>query len=211
MDTDARLATLEERARSLISSEDASHDWLHVCRVRNSCLSLGREAGANLITLMPGALLHDVVNIKKDDPRRSRASRLAAEAAAPVLAECGYTVPEVEAIQVIIEEHSYSANLRATTLESAVLQDADRLDALGAIGVFRVATSGSRMGSSYYHPEEPFPLGRELNDRKYSIDHFYRKILELPKGFNTEPGRREAQRRVNFTLQFLEQLRTELA
>ncbi len=208
---DERLSYLERKARRCTPNEDPSHDWLHVERVSHWCRRIGSELEADLGTLLPGALLHDIVSLRKDPLERATASAAAAQAAEPLLAACGYERNEIERIQAIIRERSYSAGHEPSTLESAVLQDADRLDALGAIGVLRLVTCGVRLGAQYYDPEEPFARQRELDDRSYSLDHFFTKILQLPACFNTAPGKREAERRVQFMRQFLEQIGSELA
>ena len=207
---DARLSYLEQKARRCTLNEDPSHDWLHVERVSHWCRRIGSELEADLSTLLPGALLHDIVSVRKDHPERAAASAAAARAAEPLLAACGYDRAEIDSIQTIIREHSYSAGHKPSTLESAVLQDADRLDALGAIGVLRLVTCGVRMGAQYYDADEPFARQRQLNDRMYSLDHFFTKILQLPARFNTAPGKREAERRVQFVRQFLDQIGSEI-
>jgi uncharacterized protein len=91
-----------------------------------------------------------------------------------------------------------------------VFQDADRLDALGAIGVLRLATSGCLMGSAYYDADDPFAERRELNESRFCLDHAYEKLIRLPSHMNTQAGRAEADRRAAFLQRFLDQLATEL-
>lgn len=91
------------------------------------------------------------------------------------------------------------------------MQDADRLDALGAVGIFRTASCGVTMGASYYHPEDPFAENRELDDKSYTIDHFYRKLLKLPDQMNTAAARAEAHRRAEFMRQFLAEFKQEIS
>lgn len=207
---DPRLDAVAAAARALYTGEDPGHDWSHVERVLASCAAIGREVGADLGVLLPAALLHDVVNRPKDDPRRSLASREAADAARPVLAEAGYEEEEIARIGAIILEHSYTLGRPPSSAESAVLQDADRLDALGAVGILRAATCGCRLGAGYYHSADPFARGRDLDDGRYTIDHFYTKLLGLPATLHTAPARREAERRAAMMRAFLDELALEL-
>lgn len=160
--------------------------------------------------LLPAAILHDVVNLPKNHPERSRASRMAAEKSRQILKEADYPEADIETILKIITEHSYSRGLKPSSIESAVLQDADRLDALGAIGVMRTVTTGSRLGCTYYNPIDAIPSGRPLDDKAFTVDHFFAKLFQLPELMNTEPGKAEAKRRVAFMQTFLTQLENEI-
>jgi uncharacterized protein len=205
-----RFDRLFEEARNLLPRDDPGHDLAHVLRVLHGAERLGREEKAALEILMPAALLHDIVNVAKNHPDRGRASAMAAEEARPILERHDYTLVEIEAIARIISEHGYSAGLAPSSLESGILQDADRLDGLGAIGVMRAFTCGAKMRSRFYHPRDPFATGRALDDQAYSIDHFYNKLFKLPGKMNTESGRREAERRERFMREFLSQLESEI-
>ena len=88
-----------------------------------------------------------------------------------------------------IEAHSFSANIEPRTLEAEILQDADRLDALGMVGVARTFYIGGRMGTALYHAEEPVAITRPLDDKRFAIDHFHVKLLKLADGFRTKTGR----------------------
>ncbi|MBX9766257.1 MAG: hydrolase, partial [Bdellovibrionales bacterium] len=103
----------------------------------------------------------------------------------------------------------FSAGLKPTSPESEVMQDADRLDALGAIGIMRTVSCGVRMSASYYNQEEPIARGRPLDDKRFTIDHFFVKLLKLADAMNTKYGKEEARRRVEFMHQFLRQFETE--
>jgi uncharacterized protein len=96
-------------------------------------------------------------------------------------------------------------------LESAILQDADKLDALGAIGIMRTVTSGCLMGADYYDQEEPFVLERPYNDKKFTLDHFFVKLFNLPELMNTQSGKEEAIKRREFMQSFLKQLEQEIS
>jgi len=203
---DALIGLLKEK----YNNGDPSHDFSHVMRVVESCKKIGKEVGADLDILIPGALLHDVVNVPKNHPDRVQASRLAADQASLILKELNYTEEQISKIAIVIVEHSYSRGLKASCIESAVLQDADRLDAIGAIGTMRAVTCGSKLGSSYYDRNDPFAKGRVLNDKNFILDHFFTKLFKLGEGFNTEPAKIEGLKRIQFMKDFANQLAQEI-
>ena len=189
---------------------DPSHDWSHILRVINLCKKFSEELGGDLKILLPAAYLHDIVNVPKNSEYRSQASRLASEKAKKILTGMGYSDDEIAKIAQVIIEHSYSANISPSSLESAILQDADKLDGMGAIGVMRWTTCGTKMNADYYHLNDPWGEARELNDKMYLLDHFEKKLLRLYDRLNTEPGRREGRKRMDFFHSFLEQLKREI-
>lgn len=191
-------------------ADDPGHDWLHVIRVLRSCLYIGALVGADRKILAPSALLHDWVNVPKNSPKRLEASRASAAASVEILRDAGYDDLEVQCIQSVIIEHSYSLGCPPSSIESAVLQDADRLDALGAIGIFRAATCGCRLGASYYHLQDPFATHRVTDDSRYTVDHFFTKLLDLGNQMNTAPARAIAQHRLAFIHTFLSELQLEI-
>lgn len=205
-----RIEKLLEKARTFYDNGDPSHDLSHILRVMRTCTNLAPSVGANLEIVHAAALLHDVVNLPKNHPERAQASTLAAEKSQLYLEESGFTSSEITHIKNVIIEHSFSRGLKPSSPESAVLQDADRLDSLGAIGLLRTATCGAKMGASYYDINEPFARTRALNDKSFTIDHFEVKLLKLPDFMNTDRGREEAHKRATFMRQFLEHLNSEI-
>jgi uncharacterized protein len=189
---------------------DAAHDRAHVHRVVTNACRLAEEEGADLRIVRPAAWLHDCVALAKDDPERDQASRRAAEVAVRFLETVGYPADTHDAIRHAIEAHSYSAGIEPETPEARVVQDADRLDALGAIGIARCFMVGGALGNELYHPGDPFCEDREPDDRTYTIDHFYEKLLRLPATMQTAAGRREAARRADIMERYLDGLRTEI-
>lgn len=209
---DARLDALISRIRPRYETNgDPGHDFAHVQRVMQSCRALALAEGADLTIVLPAALLHDVINVPKNHPDRLVASAKAAAEARGILAEAGYSAAEIDRIAVVIEEHSYSLGKKASCLESAVLQDADRLDALGAVGVMRTVSCGVKMGARYYDEHEPIAKARALDDKKNTLDHFYVKLLKLEAGMNTKTARAEATRRTEFMRTFLHQVEGEIS
>ena len=189
---------------------DAAHDIRHIKRVVKTTLYLTDIESANIEITLPAACLHDCVAVAKNSPLRSRGSKLAAEAAVKFLAEIEYPSELLPGIAHAIEAHSFSANIPCRTLEAKVVQDADRMDALGAIGIARCFVVGGQFGSAIFNPEDPFCEVRKPDDKAYAIDHFYAKLFKLPATMQTEAGRAEAQRRVNLMKDYLENLRREI-
>jgi uncharacterized protein len=192
------------------SAQDAAHDREHIRRVVGAARQLAAAEGADLAVVVPAAWLHDCVVVPKDSPQRSQASTLAAVAAGGFLRSIGYPETHLAAIEHAIAAHSFSANIQPRTVEARVVQDADRLDAIGAIGVARCLMLGGALGRRLYDPAEPFPATREPDDRDNSVDHFYLKLLRLADSMTTQAGRTEARRRTAFMQQFLDQLRSEI-
>ncbi|MDD1966040.1 HD domain-containing protein [Pseudomonas putida] len=195
--------TVAERA-------DGSHDVSHLHRVwSNVCAIRDKEGGDHQI-LLAATLLHDCVAVEKNSPFRASASRLAAAKASELLAEMGWDEERTQAVAHAIEAHSYSANITPTTLEAKILQDADRLDAIGMVGVARLFYVSGRMGSHLYDPADPQSLRRELDDKRFAVDHFTTKIFTLAQGFQTRPGREMAQVRHERAKRFLREFMEEI-
>jgi uncharacterized protein len=177
------------------SSDDGSHDVAHLQRVWNNAAAiLAKEGGAAEI-VAAATLLHDCVTVEKNDPMRAHASRLAARKAEAVLAELGWDAARIAAVAHAIEAHSFSAAIRPETLEARILQDADRLDAIGMIGVARCFYIAGRMGSGLYDPADPEANWRPLDDKSFAIDHFENKLFKLAAGFQTPAGAQLAELR----------------
>lgn len=174
---------------------DGAHDRAHLLRVWHNAFRIQAEEAGNGRVLGAAVLLHDCVAVEKDSPLRSGASRLAADQARHVLAGLRWEAPDVEAVAHAIEAHSFSAGIEPRTLEACILQDADRLDAIGLIGVARCFYTAGRLGSALYDPDDPRAEHRELDDRRHALDHFPAKLLRLAQGFRTAAGRRLAAER----------------
>jgi uncharacterized protein len=193
------------------AGNDPAHDHAHFLRVVTSSKHLALSEGAKLEVVIPAAWLHDIVNVPKNDPRRSMASRLSGEEALRFLSEVGYPEVYFEDVRHAIEAHSFSARIEAKTLEAQVVQDADRLDGLGAIGLARVFSVGGMLQRRIYEPLDPFATGgRELNDLENTIDHFFVKLFKTAETLQTRAGREEGKRRVEFMRLYLQELGREL-
>ncbi|MFA6028583.1 MAG: HD domain-containing protein [Elusimicrobiota bacterium] len=198
------------RAAYAAQPQDGGHDLLHVRRVVATALALAEAEGARLEVVLPAAWLHDLVVVPKGDPGRAQASRLSGEAAVRFLADAGYPQELLEDIRHAVEAHSFSAGIEARTPEARVVQDADRLDGLGAIGIARCFGVGAAMGRPLYAEGEPFAESRPLDDGAYSLDHFYVKLFKTAERLTTEAGRAEGRRRAETMRAYLSEFRREL-
>jgi uncharacterized protein len=189
---------------------DSGHGLDHIQRVVNNAKLIGESEQADPKIVLPAAWLHDCVSVPKNSPDRSRASTLAADRAVEFLHAIEYPGEAIDSIHHCIQAHSFSAGLACQTLEAMVVQDADRLEALGAIGLSRCLMTGGAMRQRLYDPNEPFPLNRKAEDSLQSTDHFFAKLLGLGATMKTKAGRHEASSRTDFLLLFLRQLAKEL-
>lgn len=203
----ALAALADELAVSL--GQDAAHDLEHCLRVADWTLALG-EGGTDPRECLAAALLHDVVNVPKDHPDRALASERSAALARLRLRQLGFDDDAVARIADAIEDHSYSRGAVPRSALGCALQDADRLEALGALGLMRTISTGATMGAAYFCRGDAFGDARPLEDRRYSVDHFFKKLLLLPARMNTAKGREEAEKRAAFLVAFLRQLADEV-
>lgn len=206
------LDELERRCAAHLDAADgdAAHDAQHVRRVVANAKRLAEAEGAPLAVVVPAAWLHDCVHVAKDSPDRARASRLAADEATRLLRAWGYDETLLDDIAHAIEAHSFTAGITPRTSAARVVQDADRLDALGAVGLARTLMLGGAMRRPLYEPSDPFCEHRPADDGASTIDHFYTKLLHLPERMQTMAGRWEADRRVGVLQEFLAALRREI-
>jgi uncharacterized protein len=193
---------------------DAAHDLGHLLRVGRWTIRLlgdaeaDGEGGPRLAVAT--ALLHDVVNVAKTDPGRIAASDQSAAVARELLPSFGFLPAEVELAADAIRDHSYTRGTQPASALGRALQDADRLDALGAIGVFRCIATGVRFGAAFYHADDPWATRRSLDDARFSLDHFFTKLLRLPPTLLTAAGRAEAARRAAVMRSLLAELGDEI-
>jgi uncharacterized protein len=196
---------------SLIATpEDPAHDLLHFKRVVRTAKQLCIAENARMEVVLPAAWLHDFVIVPKNDPRRSQASRLAAAGAVEFLREINYPEEYLKDIAHAIAAHSFSANIATETLEAEIVQDADRLDGLGAIGLARCFATAGLMKRAFYSESDPFCAERTPDDQKFTVDHFYVKLFKTVETLKTKTGRAEGQRRLLIMQKYLSDLQTEI-
>jgi uncharacterized protein len=185
------------------AGDDGAHDTNHLHRVwRNATLLMDDYPEADALVVLAACYLHDLVNLPKNHPERHLASRQAAQLASRQLAEMGFPADKLAATAHAIETHSFSAGIKPETIEAKIVQDADRLDALGAVGLARMFYTAGRMGCALAHADDPMALQRELDDKAYSLDHIDIKLATLPAKMQTAAGRRLGQSRLRDLIAF---------
>ncbi len=192
---------------------DAAHDLAHIRRVAHRAEEIARAEGADARTVticVAAAWLHDLVYLPKNHPDAAQCAERAAGLIPAFAARAGLA-DHADEIATAVAEHSFSGGRAPSTFASRVLQDADRLEAIGAIGIARCFATGGSMGAALWHSETPFGDARTLDDKAFSLDHFERKLLKLAPAMNTAHGRALAQRRDATMRAFLDALRDELA
>ena len=201
---------LSDKIKGIASSEDPAHDYLHFKRVVTMAKKLCVSEKAKIEVVLPAAWLHDFVIIPKNDPRRKQASQLSADQAIQYLQEIGYPEIYFEEIAHAVAAHSFSADIETKSIEAQVVQDADRLDGLGAIGIARCFATAGLLKTSFYKQEDPFCKNRIADDRRFTIDHFYAKLFQTADSLKTQAGKVEGLKRIAIMKQYLDHLAAEI-
>ena len=203
------LDLLKEEVKTRISN-DPAHDFDHVMRVYKNAKKICLKEKVNPKLVLSAALLHDIVSYPKSDKRSKLSSIGSAELSKKILKNYEFSDEEIQIISDAIRDHSFSQNKIPKTIEGKILQDADRLDALGAIGIARVFAVAGSEKRLFYNPEDPFCKKRSPDDQKWSLDHFYKKLLVLESRMNTNSGKIEAKKRTKILKFFLSEFKKEL-
>lgn len=196
--------------------EASGHDWWHTLRVYNMAVKLAAalDRPVDLETVELGALLHDIEDWKFNDGDEEAGPR----AARRWLTECGAKEPLIAHIEEIIRDLSYKGTEKRSgmeTLEGEIVQDADRLDAVGAIGIARCFAFGGSVGNEIFNPEIPARTtltSEEYKDKKVkstTVNHYFEKLFRLKDLYNTEEAKRIGLERHEYMKQYLKQLLEE--
>lgn len=198
-------------ARQNQTKEDPSHDFQHILRVTNMAQKIGEEEGADMDILIPAALLHDSVVYQKNSAKSKNETEESAEYAEKLLMDIeGYPKDKIKDVKTCIRQCSFSKGIYPDLLEAKILQDADRLEATGAISIMRTFSSGGQMNRQFYLPEDPFFEKTDLVPFSASLELFYKRLLVVERGMHTKLAKRIAKRRTGFLRDFLAELRLEL-
>jgi uncharacterized protein len=199
---------LQEVLKEHFNKEATGHDYWHAMRVYKSACHLGQLEGADMRIVSAAALLHDVVDSKLSAEKRESGYIFIEE----WLKAMSYTEEEMGTVLYIIDNMSYKGgtnNHIKLPLEGRVVQDADRLDALGAIGIARTFAFGGAKGRAIHNPDEKAMTFEDYETFKgyegTSINHFYEKLLKLKKLMNTDAGTKVAEARHRYMEEFLDQ------
>ncbi len=205
------LDDLRRQVERMLEGRDPGHDFEHVMRVYKNAQEIGREEGADMKVLLAAVLLHDLVVYPKGSAKRSKSADDSADIAEKILIKRGWPKATIDKVAYCIRTHSYSKGIRPVTLEAKILQDADRLDALGAIGIARTFSVGGSENRKFYNPDDPFwKTGREPDDMIWTLDHFQAKLLHLENTLHTKTAKKVARERTKFMRDFIRQLAKEI-
>jgi uncharacterized protein len=202
---------LKIKVKRMLEGRDPAHDFYHIMRVYRNAEMIGQYEGTNMEILLPAVLLHDLVVYPKGSAKSSKSSDESADLAENILQSYGYPQDQINQICYCIRAHSYSKRLIPESLEGRILQDADRLDALGAIGIARIFSVSGSENRTFYNANDPFCRSdRDLDDTQWTLDHFQTKLLKLEDSMHTETAKKIAQERTRFMLLFIRQLQKEI-
>ena len=193
-----------------IMDNDSAHDFDHVMRVYKNAQKMCKKEKVNEKLVLCASLLHDIVSYPKSDKRSKMSSTESAKKSKIILKRYDFSNDEISIISDAIRDHSFSQNKTPESMVGKILQDADRLDAIGAIGIARVFATGGSLKRPFYNTDDPFCKTRKPDDKTWTVDHFYQKLLKLESLMNTKSGKMEAKKRTKVIKEFLNQLKQEL-
>jgi len=205
-----QLKAMEQYAKRVLDSDTSGHDWSHIERVVNTTKTIAKAEGADLIICEAAALLHDVIDDKIVQNPADALKELK-----KFLTSIEVTPEQIEAIVSIITRMSFKNHQekQELSLEGKVVQDADRLDAIGAIGIARVMCYSGSTGRPIHKPEmkprENLTPEEYRNGESTAIMHFYEKLLKLKDLMNTDYGKKLAKGRHEFLELYLKQFYAE--
>lgn len=205
-------ARFEEYLHHNWLQDDKAHDVAHFRRVWKTAQQIMETTEADRLVVLTACYFHDIVNLPKNHPERHLASTQAAQETLRILDTHFPDFPHslYDAVAHAVRAHSFSAAITPQTLEAKVVQDADRLESLGAIGLARVFYTSGALGRPLFDSEDPLAQGRELDDATYALDHFQKKLLKLPETMQTEAGRQLAHYNADFLVHYMAKLCAEL-
>lgn len=204
------INSIKNEVKEIIDN-DPAHDFEHIMRVYKNAQKISKQEKVNEKLVLSAVLLHDIVSYPKSDKRSKNSSVESAKKSKSILKKYDFSKEEIEIVSDAIRDHSFSKNKTPTTLVGKVLQDADRLDALGAIGIARVFATGGSLKRPFYNMDDPFCKTRKPDDKTWTLDHFYQKLLKLETLMNTKSGKAEAKKRIKILEEFLKQLKQEIS
>lgn len=204
------LDVLKKEAELLTTKNDVAHDFEHIMRVYRNAKKICKNEKVNPKLVLCAVLLHDVVSFPKSDRRSKTSSKRSSILARTILKKYKLSQNEIKTICDAILDHSFSKNKTPKTIEGKILQDADRLDAIGAIGIARAFAVGGSEKRSFYNKLDPFCLRHDPDDQKWTLDHFYKKLVLLENLMNTRSAKIEARKRTKVLKQFIIDLKREI-
>lgn len=198
-------------AKSKLKFHDPSHDISHALRVMSLARAIAKAEKADQDIVIPAALFHDIVNYPKNHPKRHFSSGESAKLAEVILKNLTtYPKEKIEKVCESIRQCSFSKGISHDFIEAKVLQDADSLEATGAISIMRTFASAGSMGRQFYNKADPFCETRNPNDSRFALDLFFSRLLKVQSRLYTKTAQRIAKRRTLFLKRFLDSLKKDL-
>ncbi len=212
MNKEEILTKTEEYVKKEMLNESTGHDWFHIRRVLDNALKITKKEGGDLFIIKMSALLHDIGDPKLHNGDETAAKRIVGN----WLEKMEMNKEEINSILYIIENLSFSKSLKnqhiKKTKEFMIVQDADRLDAIGAIAIARVFAYGGATGRNIYNPKfNPRNVNYEnyKNGSRDSFSHFYEKIILLKDMLNTKTAKKIGEKRHKFLEKYIKQFLSE--
>lgn len=209
---EALVRHTEDFVKTSLEGAEAGHDWFHTDRVRKLAKKISEKEGGDVLVIELAALLHDIADPKFHNGDEGLALKISRN----FLENEGLAEEKIRQILFVIRHLSFKNSgemPEQLPLELKIVQDADRLDAIGAIGIARTFNFGGFKNNLMYHPDIKPNLNQTKEEYKKSegttINHFYEKLLLLKDLMNTETGREMAEERHTFMLRFLERFYNE--
>jgi uncharacterized protein len=192
-------------------TDDPSHDFSHIERVVHNAEVIQAKEGGDIDIITAACYFHDSVKYLKSDVRYPRALQESADRAERELKHIpGFPKEKISAVKRCIMEHSYTKGVIPETLESKIVQDADRLEATGVCGIARTLMStGYIPGSKLYHNDDPYAENRELQPN-IALDFMFSRLFVIPSQMNTKTGKAIAETNEDIMYAFMDQLEQEI-
>lgn len=212
MNKEQIINQLKDLLKQEFAHESTGHDWFHIERVWKNAKTIAKTEGGDTFIIELGALLHDIADHKFVE----NSDTVGAERTTEILSKLNVSQEIIEQVKHIVLNCSFKGGIGANKMKSKegfIVQDADRLDAIGAIGIARTFAYGGKSGNLIYHPDiAPTKFKNEAeyrNKRTHTINHFYEKLLKLKEGMNTKTGKNLANQRHKYMEDFLNEFYAE--
>ena len=179
-------------------------------RVYKNAEKICKTEKANKKLVLISVLLHDIVKVQYSSKNLKSSADASAEKSEIILKQLDMPEEKINVISEAIRNHSFTKKRISNSIEGRILQDADRLDAIGSIGISRAFCVSGVKNRPFYNPDNPFAKKRKHDDKKWALDHFFKKLLILEKQMNTKSATIEAKRRTKILRKFLDDLRLEI-
>ena len=204
------LEYLKKYVKKIYEKNDPAHDFMQIMRVYKNAEKICKLEKVDRKLVLVSVLLHDIIKKTDSDKRSKSSADLSADKAILILKKLQFSENDIIIVAEAIRNHSFTKNKISKSIEGRILQDADRLDALGAVGIARVFSVSGSKKRQFYQLNDPFSKNREPNDKKWALDHFFNKLLVLEKSMNTKTGKIEAKKRTIVLKNYLDSLKKEI-